>query len=160
MIPSARWLAFASALFLASPLVAETVPDVAFGNIDGQTESLNDYRGRVVVLNLWATWCSPCLVEIPHLVQLQSELDPDEATLIGLALDSGRAEAIRRFWTGTLNIEPNYPLWLGTVEQAEELFEARTFPTTLIIDRDGRVRERLLGLQTRQDLIDALDPYL
>lgn len=155
-----RWLALAICLLLGTSLGAETAPDADFGSLAGETESLQDHRGKVVVLNLWATWCSPCLIEIPHLVELQSELDPEEATVIGLALDSGSADAIRRFWTRTLNIEPTYPLWLGTVEQAEALFDARAVPTTLIIDREGRIRERLLGLQTRQDLLAAIAPYL
>lgn len=135
-------------------------PQQPFETLQGNTASLADYRGQMVVLNLWATWCSPCLIEIPHLVDLQPRIEPKGATIIGLALDSGSARAIDHFWRNTLDIEPNYPLWMGTVEQAAELFGAHTFPQTLLIDRHGRVRERLVGLQTEDDLWQALLPYL
>jgi thiol-disulfide isomerase/thioredoxin len=146
--------------FLVPTLAAELATQERFATVEGESARLNDFRGQVVVLNLWAVWCSPCIIEIPHLVQLQPELEDVGATVIGLAVDSGSAEAIRRFWTHRLEIEPVYPLWKTTVAEAGELFGARTYPTTLIIDREGRVREHLLGLQTREDLLKAVEPYL
>ncbi len=145
----------------AGIMAAERAPDVSFATLEeGHRASLEDFRGQVVVLNLWAVWCSPCIIEIPHLVRLQPELEAVGATVIGLAVDSGSAEAIRRFWNNRLEIEPVYPLWKTTVAEAGELFDARTYPTTLIIDREGRIRESLLGLQTREDLLAAVQPYL
>ena len=142
-------------------MAAERAPGVSFATLeDGSRASLEEFRGQVVVLNLWAVWCSPCIIEIPHLVQLQPELEAIGATVIGLAVDSGSARAIRRFWTDRLEIEPVYPLWKTSVAEAGELFGARTYPTTLIIDREGRIREHLLGLQTREDLLEAVEPYL
>lgn len=149
--------------FSAAPLLAEVderATGTAFATLDGGQASLSDFRGQVVVLNLWAVWCSPCIIEIPHLVQLQPALEAVDATVIGLAVDSGSAQAIRWFWTDRLEIEPVYPLWKTSVAEAGELFGARTYPTTLIIDREGQVREHLLGLQTREDLLEAVEPYL
>ncbi len=151
-------------LVAASLALALTAPATGLGGfdnhryetLDGQTASISDYRGKVVVLNLWAVWCSPCLVEIPHLVSLQEGLPEGEATVIGLAIDSGSAVAIRRFWERRLQIEPNYPIWLGTAELARELFDVRTYPATLIIDRNGQVRQKLLGLQTEEQLSAAI----
>ena len=144
-----------------SAMAEDRAPDVSFATLENdRNESLAAYRGQVVVLNLWAVWCSPCIVEIPHLVRLQPELEAVDATVIGLAVDSGSADAIRRFWTHRLEIEPVYPLWKTTVDKAGEVFGARTYPTTLIIDREGRIREHLLGLQTRADLLAAVEPYL
>ena len=144
-----------------SAMAAERVPDTRFATLEkGSRASLEDFHGQVVVLNLWAVWCSPCIIEIPHLVRLQPELEEVGATVVGLAVDSGSAEAILRFWTRRLEIEPVYPLWKTTVDEAGELFGARTYPTTLIIDRDGRIQEHLLGLQTREDLLAAVQPYL
>ena len=147
----------------ATPLLAEMderATDTGFATLDGGQASLSGFRGQVVVLNLWAVWCSPCIIEIPHLVRLQPELEAVDATVIGLAVDSGSARAILRFWTDRLEIDPVYPLWKTTVAEAGELFGARTYPTTLIIDREGRIREHLLGLQTREDLLAAVEPYL
>ncbi len=159
--PSVRQLVFVVALCFMLPAVSgEPLSDERFAVVDGEHARLSDFHGQVVVLNLWAVWCSPCIIEIPHLVQLQPELEQVGATVIGLAVDSGSARAIRRFWTHRLEIEPVYPLWKTTVAEAGELFDARTYPTTLIIDRDGRIREHLLGLQTREDLRAAVQPYL
>ena len=147
----------------AAPLKAEVnepATGAAFATLNGEQASLADFRGQVVVLNLWAVWCSPCIIEIPHLVRLQPEFETVDATVIGLAVDSGSAQAIRWFWTDRLEIEPVYPLWKGTVTEVGELFDASTYPTTLIIDREGRIREHLLGLQTREELLAAIEPYL
>lgn len=138
----------------------EAAPDTRFDTLDGATDSLAAYRGQVVILNLWAVWCSPCIMEIPHLVQLHEDLQEHDATVIGLALDSGSARAIHRFWTHRLEIDPVYPLWKGSVEQVASIFGAQNFPYTLVIDRQGQIRERLLGMQTREDLFEAVAPYL
>ena len=150
-----------AAALLSGPAWSEPgVDEVRFDTLTGKTDSLSAYRGQVVVLNLWAVWCSPCIMEIPHLVRFQEDLEKVDATVIGLALDSGSAEAILGFWTNRLEIDPVYPLWKGSIEQATEHFDATTFPYTLVIDREGRIRERLLGMQTREDLAGAVEPYL
>ena len=136
---------------------AASASDQHFESLDGRESTLANYRGQIVVLNLWAVWCSPCLIEIPHLVALQDSLEAGDATVIGLSIDSGSASAIQRFWQRRLQIEPNYPLWLATAEQARELFDARTYPTTLIIDREGKLRQTLIGLQTKADLLTAIN---
>jgi thiol-disulfide isomerase/thioredoxin len=144
---------------LAGATFAAETPDhlsFQFETLDGQRASLADFSGQLVILNLWAIWCSPCLMEIPHLVALQDELDAGQATVIGLAIDSGTPRAIARFWERRLDMTPNYPIWMGTAEQAREHFDARIYPTTLIIDREGRVREILVGLQTEADFQRAL----
>jgi len=148
------------ALFLCLGLAGWAVADYSaksFETLNGDTAALGDYRGQIVVLNLWAVWCSPCLIEIPHLVALQDSLETEDATVIGLAIDSGSPSAISRFWERRLQITPNYPIWLGTADQARDHFDARTYPTTLIIDRDGEVRETLIGLQTKADLAAAIN---
>lgn len=142
----------------ASAMAAEdhAFGQVEFDTVDGGQASLSDYHGQVVILNLWAVWCSPCLMEIPHLVALQDELDAADATVIGLAIDSGSASAIARFWQRRLDMTPNFPLWMGTAAQAREHFGARIFPTTLIIDRQGQLSQTLVGLQAVDDFRQAL----
>ncbi len=153
-------VAFAACLALGSisPVPARSAPEHhIFQTLDGGSATLAEYRGRIVVLNLWAVWCSPCLIEIPHLVALQDGLEADQATVIGLAIDSGSSSAILRFWRRRLEIEPNYPLWLGSAELARALFDARIYPTTLIFDRNGSLHQTLIGLQTEADLRAAID---
>jgi len=139
---------------------ALVAPEVEFSTIGGTKASLADYRGTVVVLNIWGTWCPPCVREIPHLVEVQEEVGPRGGTVIGLAVESGTPEDIRRFWADRLELEPAYPLWMGTNREARRHFEAFGLPNTLIIDRDGIIRERFLGLVTRDMLLEAVEPYL
>lgn len=158
----ARWIALFSLLLASTSAWAATPPgaDPEFESTHGQHVSLADYRGQVVVLNLWAIWCGPCIAEIPELVELQHRIEPLGATVIGLAADSGSADQILGFWHRRLELEPNYPLWFTSMEQARTHFGATTIPLTLLIDREGVVRDRLLGAHDAQTLMERLQPLL
>ena len=119
--------------------------------------TLRSLRGRVVVLNLWGTWCPPCREEIPDLVDLQERIEPRGATVVGLAVDSGTPEEIRSFLE---DFDVDYPVWRGTTQTVVEHYEAVGFPTTLIIDREGVIRERYLGPQSAEELLAGLEPFL
>jgi thiol-disulfide isomerase/thioredoxin len=144
----------------ASAPRAVPAPEVAFETLEGVRASLTEHRGQVVLLNLWGTWCPPCVTEIPHLVEVHQAIEPLGGTVIGLAVDSGSPEEIRGFWRDRLELEPAYPLWMGTNREARRHFEAFGLPHTLVIDRDGLVRERFLGVVTREILLKAVDAYL
>lgn len=149
-------------LLTSSVASAATVPVIepGFDSTDGRRASLADFRGQVVVLNLWAIWCGPCIAEIPELVELQRRIEPHGATVIGLAADSGTAEQVLGFWQRRLDLEPSYPLWFTSMEQVYARFGARTVPTTLLIDREGVVRDRLLGAHDAETLMERLQPLL
>jgi len=144
----------------AGSSLAVPAPEVGFPTLTGGEDSLAEYRGQVVLLNIWGTWCPPCVREIPHLVEVQQEIEPRGGTVIGLAVDSGSSEDIRAFWQDRIELDPAYPIWMGTNREARRHFEAFGLPNTLIIDRDGIIRERFLGLVTREMLREALEPYL
>lgn len=133
---------------------ADVVP---FPTLDGDTASLADYEGRVVVLNLWGTWCPPCRREIPHLVELQRQIEPRGGTVVGLAVDSGEPDEIRAF---AEEFGMNYPIWMTRTKKAVDHYEVMGFPTTLIIDGEGIIRERYLGPQTEETLLADLEPFL
>lgn len=128
-----------------------------FATLDGDSASLRDLSGRAVVLNLWGTWCPPCVREIPHLVDLQDEIEPRGGTVIGLAVASGSPEQIRRFLQ---RFSVDYPVWTAGTGEVVERFQATGFPTTYIVDRRGIIRERFLGPQSAARLLEALEPYL
>lgn len=144
----------------AAAASAVPAPEVEFETLEGAWASLAEHRGQVVLLNLWGTWCPPCVKEIPHLVEVQQAIEPLGGTVIGLAVDSGSPDEIRAFWRDRLGLEPAYPLWMGTNREARRHFEAFGLPNTLVIDRDGLIRERFLGAVTRETLLEALDAYL
>jgi len=158
----ARWMAPFFLLLASSLSWAATNhgADPVFESTDGQRVSLADYRGQVIVLNLWAIWCGPCIGEIPELVELQRRIEPHGATVIGLAADSGSADQILAFWQRRLDLEPSYPLWHTSMEQARANFGATTVPLTLLIDREGVVRDRLLGAHDAETLMERLQPLL
>ncbi len=158
----ARWLA-PFLLLLASSFswpATNRGADPVFESTDGHSVSLTDYRGQVIVLNLWAIWCGPCIVEIPQLVELQRRIEPRGATVIGLAADSGSADQILAFWQRRLDLEPSYPLWLTSMEEAKTHFGASTIPLTLLIDREGVVRDRLQGAHDAESFLERIQPLL
>ncbi|TFG65490.1 MAG: TlpA family protein disulfide reductase [Gemmatimonadales bacterium] len=124
--------------------------DAEFETLDGGSKMLADYRGQVVVLNFWGTWCPPCIYEIPELVQLQPLLEEMGGTVIGPAVDSGSSEAIEEYAT---ELGINYPIYKSNTNQAVGTFAAAGYPYTLLIDREGVIRKTYLGPQTKQILL-------
>lgn len=135
----------------------EPAPTIYFETLEGSTASLLDYTGRVVVLNLWGTWCAPCRYEIPELAELHAAYEDRGAIVIGLAIDSGDAAQIGAF---AERYGVNYPIWTSTGAIAVSEFEAVGYPFTLVVDQAGRIRERYLGPQTFATLAADLDALL
>jgi peroxiredoxin len=125
-------------------------PDVAFRTAAGDTARLADYRGGIVLLNFWGSWCPPCLVEIPHLVEVQDVLEELGGTIIGPAVGSGSGADVLRF---AEERGINYPVWLSDYDTAIGRFGAAGYPFTLLIDREGIIRKRYLGPQTARTLL-------
>lgn len=126
------------------------VPDVEFATLDGGTAYLSDYRGQVVVLNFWGTWCPPCRVEIPHLVRAQESLAAMGGTIIAPAVGSGSPEDIVSF---AEDYGINYPIWIVSDAVAVTRFAAPGYPFTMLIGRDGVIRRTYVGPQTEETLL-------
>ena len=126
------------------------VPDVEFRTAEGGVARLDEYGGQIVLLNFWGTWCPPCLVEIPHLIEVQEALAELGGTIIGPAVGSGSGEAVLRFGRDR---GINYPLWLSDYETAVGRFGAAGYPFTLLIDGEGIIRRQYLGPQTARTLL-------
>lgn len=119
------------------------IPAITFEDGERQTRSLADFKGKVVVLNLWATWCGPCRREMPALERLQAALGGDDFTIVPLSIDRGGMDKIKKFYA-EIGIE-NLPLYLDVSGQAARQLEAFGLPTTLIIDRRGEEVGRVVG---------------
>lgn len=131
-------------------LAIPTPPNVAFETLEGGSKLLADYRGQIVLLNFWGTWCPPCLHEIPELVRLQPVLEEIGGTVLGPAVDSGSSQAILEF---AEEFDINYPIFKTTTSQTVGTFAAAGYPFTLLIDREGVIRKTYLGPQTMANLL-------
>lgn len=132
-----------------------TAPD-----LDGRAFSLAAYRGKVVLVNFWATWCPPCREEIPSLIALQNRYK-DQLQIIGIAQDSGSAADVEAF---ARKIGINYPVVLDT-PQIEHAFPPTAYlPTTFVVDRDGKIAQKHVGMlnpsltETETRVLAGLEP--
>jgi len=116
-------------------------PDFSLGDLSGQKLRLADYRGKVVLLDFWATWCGPCRIEIPGFVELQNRYRDKGFTIIGISMDDG-PEPVKEFYR---EFKMNYPVALGD-EKVSELYGGIIgLPTSLLIGRDGRIYAKHTG---------------
>ncbi|MGZ8843038.1 MAG: redoxin domain-containing protein [Pyrinomonadaceae bacterium] len=130
-------------------------PDVQFTKLDGTPFRLKEMKGRVVLLNFWATWCIPCRSEIPSLSAMQKDLEAKGLSVIGVSYDD-TADLIQSFQK---DIPQSYQIVLGGREVGSQL-PAAPLPTTYIIDRQGRIRHKLIGERTREAFEAVLKPLL
>ncbi len=131
---------FANFTFFDEP---RPVPEVRFTDGEGRDLSLDRFRGKVVLLNLWATWCAPCRREMPALDRLQARLGGDDFEVLALAVDRGGAAKVKAF-LDELGIE-RLGLYVDSTTRALRVLGAYGLPTTLLIDRAGREVMRVIG---------------
>jgi thiol-disulfide isomerase/thioredoxin len=137
----ALWLLLAPALALAQTSRAE--PAVKLKNLQGRTFRLADYKGKVVLINFWATWCPPCRTEIPELVEWQRDYRQQGLQIIGVTYPPQTRAEVRRF-AGKMKM--NYELVLGTKATKLLFTESETLPLTIVIDRAGNVSQVIEGI--------------
>jgi thiol-disulfide isomerase/thioredoxin len=132
-------------------------PSFALKDLRGRTVRLDQFKGKVVLLNFWATWCPPCRAEMPDLVKLQREYGDRGLQIAGITYPPERASRVRRL-AGELKI--NYPLLFGTSEVASLYGVRDVLPVTVIVDREGRIRDRILGILTPEEFEQKVKPLL
>jgi thiol-disulfide isomerase/thioredoxin len=121
----------------------EAMPEIAFNDAAGKALTLADFKGKVVLLNLWATWCAPCREEMPALDRLQKELGSDSFEVVALSLDRKGAEASQKFLTETK--ANNLKLYIDSTAKQGTVLRIVGMPTTILIDKEGREIGRLAG---------------
>jgi len=131
-------------------------PDFEKRTLDGRTVRLSEYRGKVVILNFWATWCAPCRREIPELIKLQDEFE-GVLEVIGVSLDEEGFEVVRPY---AEQREINYPVILDDYSYGDKLGGIYMVPTTFIIDREGMITARRVGEISREDIYPLLEKLL
>jgi thiol-disulfide isomerase/thioredoxin len=133
-------------------------PDVTFKNLQGQDVSLSGLKGKVVIVNFWATWCEPCRVEIPWMIGFQQKYADKGLTILGVAMDDeGKSVVAPYVQTTQFDVDGhsmtmNYAIVLGNDDIAAKFGGLLGFPTTIVISRDGKVQKRFIGLADEADL--------
>ena len=127
-------------------------PDVTLQTLDGRGVSLGSFKGKVVLVNFWATWCEPCKAEIPGLIDFQRQYGDKGFTILGVAMDDEGKKVVepfvhdQKFDVDGQKVTMNYPIMIGNDDIANKFGGIIGFPTSVLISRDGKVVKRIIGL--------------
>ena len=124
------------------PSINLPAPDFSFPNLDGNKVSLTDYRGKVVLLNIWATWCAPCVAEMPSMQKLYQELKDEGFLILAVSLDESGVEAVKPF---VEKHKLEFPVLLDTKGEIKSLYQITGIPESFIIDKSGTIVEKIVG---------------
>ena len=134
----------------------QKAPDLALRDINGKTIKLADLRGKVVLLNFWATWCVPCRTEIPDLVKKQGEFR-DDLQIVGITYPPEEINAVRRVMR---EAKINYQIAIGTRETKRKFTSSETLPLTVIIDREGMIQGIIEGIMYSDEFDEKVKPLI
>jgi thiol-disulfide isomerase/thioredoxin len=139
---------------------------LAIPTLEGSTASLDQYKGKVVLVNFWATWCDPCKTEIPWLIEFNQKYGPKGLVILGIAMDDEGKKVVEP-WVKTKRFDVNgqqapmdYPILLGNDKIADKFGGILGLPTSMLYSRDGRKIKTIVGLINYQDLSKTLDSQL
>jgi thiol-disulfide isomerase/thioredoxin len=131
----------------ALPVIA-AAPAWQLTTLDGKAIGTEQLKGKVVVVDFWATWCGPCIHEIPGYIALQKKYADRGLVIVGLSVDQQGADTVSKFISAR---GINYPVALATPEVISAFGDIEAIPTTILIDRDGNIRHRKVGAMETAD---------
>jgi len=136
----------------------KVAPDFTLTSIDGNRVSLAEHRGKVVLLDFWATWCPPCRAAIPHVVELQNQYRADGFAVVGMNMDQDSEDLTAFLQRNTVN----YPIVRVTEDVRMAYGGVSSIPIAFLIDRQGRIRQKYLGYDKRiaEDMEQTLQALL
>lgn len=168
----ATFLALASA-GLVAPLnagelkVGAKAPAWKLNGLDGKAVQSSDFEGKVVVFNFWATWCPPCVKEIPDFIEVQKEFKDKGVVFIGVSVDKPRSEekeekekTEKKVKAFVDKMKINYPIVWGDRKVDKDYGGIAAIPQTYVIDKKGVIRASHLGMISKKDLLKSLKPLL
>ena len=134
-----------------------SAPDFALKDADGKTVRLSDYKGKVVLLDFWATYCGPCKIEIPWFMDFERKHKDQGFSVLGVDMDDDGWDAVKPFVN---DVGINYRIVVGNDSTAEKFGGIEALPTTFLIDRDGKIADVHVGLTSKSDFENAIEQLL
>jgi peroxiredoxin len=131
------------------PWIGKVAPDFALTTLDGRIVKLSSLRGKVVLLNFWATWCAPCRVEMPDVAALGRQYQSQGLEIVGVAMDDDDRDGVAKF---VRDRHIDYRILLKNSAVSDAYGGLRYLPQTFFIDRTGKILGRTYGLRTREQL--------
>ena len=140
---------------------------VVIKSLDGKDVTVAQYEGKVVLVNFWATWCEPCKIEIPELIQLQDKYAPKGFTILGVAMDDEGKSVVAPFVQnkrydigGGKEVPMNYPILLGNDEISGKFGGLIGLPTTVLFDKNGKEIKRTTGAIAYEEYAKVIEGNL
>ena len=132
----------------------KSAPDFALKDANGQTARLSDYKGKVVLLDFWATWCGPCKIEIPWFMEFEQEFKDRGFSVVGVSMDEDGWSAVKPY---LVQMKVNYRVLLGNDQVGTMYGGVDSLPTTFLIDRQGKIASVHIGVSTgKEEFKDAI----
>src|SRR5579863_7691283 len=141
-------------------------PTVTLKDLNDKDVTLQQYKGQVVLVNFWATWCAPCKVEIPWMIEFQQKYGPRGFTILGVSMDEDGKKAIepfldkQRFDVDGQKLPMSYPILLGNDAIADKFGGILGLPTSMLFNRDGKKVRTIVGLVNHDDISKAIEDLL
>ena len=139
---------FKGRLYIVENVKAEVCPECgeryfhATTLADGKAKTLADYKGQVVLLNVWATWCAPCRVEIPSIEHLYQQLGPEGLKVVAVSIDEAGPEVVREF---AREHAMSFDILLNPTRTIERIYQTTGVPESFVLNRDGRIVKKVIG---------------
>jgi len=143
-----------------------SMPSIVMKDLNDREITLAQYKGQVVLVNFWATWCEPCKVEIPWMIEFQKKYSSRGFTILGVSMDEDGKKAINpflekeRFDVGGQKEAMNYPILLGNDSIADKFGSIVGLPTSMLFSRDGKKIKTIVGLVNHDDISKAIEGLL
>ena len=144
----------------------DAAPEIKVKDLNDKDVTLAEFKGKVVLVNFWATWCEPCRVEIPWLIEMQDKYGAKGFTVMGIAMDDEGKPVVapfvakERYEVNGQKLPMNYPIVIGNENVAEKFGGLLGYPTSVLISRDGKVLKRTTGLISYEEISKSIEGAL